>query len=253
MDMVSGYSAFSNQGIRVKPHLIKQVTDADGNPVEGGQWEPESFKVITPYVAAQMQNMMRAVVTGGTGGPIMGNKELAKRMICGKTGTVNDFTDAWFIGYTPSYAAGVWIGFPGQKRSLGNREAGGVAALPMWMQFMEKFLKDKPNDQFPKAPPPDRDILARRGEAERAIRKAAAEEAEANSQVADELADQVKSAAQEGEEPKPRERTTPKLVEPDGGLPPRHNRDERPRVEKPPASDRVKESDSDKKKRGKNG
>jgi penicillin-binding protein 1A len=253
IDMVSGYSAFSNQGVRVKPHLIKQVTDADGNPVEGGQWEPESFKVITPYVAAQMQNMMRAVVTGGTGGPIMGNKELAKRMICGKTGTVNDFTDAWFIGYTPTYAAGVWIGFPGQKRSLGNREAGGVAALPMWMQFMEKFLKDRPNDQFPKAPPPDREILARRGEAERAIRKAAAEEAEANSQVADELADQVKSAAQERDEPKPRERGVPKLVEPDGGVPPRHNRDERPRVEKPSAVDRGKEGDGDKKKRGKNG
>ena len=124
----------------------------------------------------------------------------------------------------------------------------------MWMQFMEKFLKDKPNDQFPKGPPPDREILARRGEAERAIRKAAAEEAEANSQVADELADQVKSAAQEREEPKPRERGgVPKLVEPDGGIPPRHNREDRPRVEKPPPDDRGKESDGEKKKRGKNG
>ena len=129
----------------------------------------------------------------------MGNKELSKRMIAGKTGTVNDFTDAWFIGYTPSYTSGVWIGYPGLKRSLGNKEAGSVAALPMWIQFMEKFLKDKPNDQFPKAPAPDREILARRAEAERAMRKAAAEEAEA--QAADENADKAKDAAQDAKNP----------------------------------------------------
>jgi penicillin-binding protein 1A len=249
IDMVSAYSTFSNLGVRVKPHLIRQVTDADGNPFEGGQWDTESYKVITPYVAAQMQDMMRGVVTGGTGGPIMGNKELAKRMICGKTGTVNDFTDAWFIGYTPTYTAGVWIGYPGQKRTLGNREAGGVAALPMWMQFMEKFLKDKPNDKFPKAPPPDKEVLARRGEAERAIRKAAAEEAEANAQAPDATADQAKSAAKDAEEPRPKtERPVPRMIEPDGGLPPKRN--ERPRVVLPP----VEERNGDKpKKRGKNG
>ncbi|HEV8486825.1 MAG TPA: PBP1A family penicillin-binding protein [Blastocatellia bacterium] len=253
IDMVSAYSTFSNLGVRVKPHLIRQVTDADGNTFEGGQWDPESYKVITPYVAAQMQDMMRGVVTGGTGGPIMGNKELAKRMICGKTGTVNDFTDAWFIGYTPTYTAGVWIGYPGQKRTLGNREAGGVAALPMWMQFMEKFLKDKPNDKFPKAPPPDKEVLARRGEAERAIRKAAAEEAEANAQAPDATADQAKSAAKDAEEPKPRgERPIPRMIEPDGGLPPRRN--ERPKVldRPPPIEDRKHEGDKPKK-RGKNG
>jgi penicillin-binding protein 1A len=254
IDMVSAYAALSNQGVRVKPHLISQVTDADGNPIVDGQWQPESTKAVSPYVAAQMQDMMRAVVTGGTGGPIMGNKELAKRMICGKTGTVNDFTDAWFIGFTPSYAAGVWIGYPGQKRSLGNREAGGVAALPMWMQFMEKFLKDRPNDRFPKSPPPDREILARRGEAERAIRKAAADEAEANAQAAEGIADAVKSAAQETEEPKPQsgERPIPRLVEPDGGgLPAKPKKDEdRSRGDKSPDD---RKGDDSKKKRGKNG
>ena len=126
------------------------MTDADGNVLQ--DWEPESSKAVSPYVASQMQDMMRGVVTGGTAGSVMGNKELAKRMICGKTGTVNDFTDAWFIGYTPTYTAGVWIGYPGLKKTLGNREAGSVAALPMWIHFMEKFLEGKPNDQFPKAP-----------------------------------------------------------------------------------------------------
>ncbi|MGH9825746.1 MAG: penicillin-binding protein 1A, partial [Blastocatellia bacterium] len=131
VDMTSAYSAFSNEGVRVKPHLIKSVTDADGNAV--GQWKSESYKVMSGYVAGQMQDMMRAVVLGGTGSRMMSNKELAKRMICGKTGTVNDFTDAWFLGYTPSYSCGVWIGYPGLKKSLGPQEQGALAALPMWM------------------------------------------------------------------------------------------------------------------------
>jgi penicillin-binding protein 1A len=254
LDMVSAYSVFSNQGVRVKPHLIKRVTDSDGNTVQ--EWQPESFKAISPYVAAQMQDMMRGVVTGGTAGSVMSNKELAKRLICGKTGTVNDFTDAWFIGYTPSYATGVWIGYPGLKRSLGNKEAGSVAALPMWIQFMEKFLKDKPNDKFPKSPPPDKEVLARRAEAERAIRKAAAEEAEAL--TTDETADKAKSAVQEGETspPPPATRPTPKMEEPERGLPPRINQD-RPRtnIDRIPSrtDDRGKSDEKEKKKRGKNG
>ncbi len=251
IDMVSAYSAFSNQGVRVKPHLIKQVTDSDGNVLQ--EWPQESYKVISPYVASQMQDMMRTVVTSGTGGPIMGNKELAKRMIAGKTGTVNDFTDAWFIGYTPTYTAGVWIGYPGMKRSLGNKEAGGVAALPMWIHFMEKFLKDKPNDRFPKAPAPDKEILARRSEAQRAIQRVAAEEATAP--VLDDIADQAKNAVKEGEEQKePTDRPVPKMEEPERGQPPRTNREERPRPDsdRPPPDDRGKE-EKEKKKRGKNG
>jgi penicillin-binding protein 1A len=261
LDMVSAYSAFSNQGVRLKPHLISQVTDSDGNVLQ--DWKAESYKVISPYVASQMQDMMRAVVTGGTGGPIMGNKELAKRMVCGKTGTVNDFTDAWFIGYTPSYTAGVWIGYPGLKRSLGNKEAGGVAALPMWINFMDKFMKDKPNDQFPKSPPPDREILARRAEAERAMRRAAAEEAEA--QAADETSDKAKDAAQDSDNPQdPGARPIPKMSEPERGLPPRTGSEDRPRTIQPrPRSDdrdddrekkkKDKDDDKEKKKRGKNG
>jgi penicillin-binding protein 1A len=255
LDMVSAYSAFSNQGVRLKPHLINQVTDADGNVLQ--DWKPESYKVISPYVASQMQDMMRGVVTGGTAGSVMSNKELAKRMICGKTGTVNDFTDAWFIGYTPSYTAGVWIGYPGLKRSLGNKEAGSVAALPMWIQFMDKFMKDKPNDQFPKAPAPDREILARRAEAERAMRKAAAEEAEA--QAADETSDKAKSAAQDSETPpEPGARPVPKMSEPERGQPPRTGGEDRPRTYRPEGKDddkdrKKKDDDKDKKKRGKNG
>lgn len=246
LDMVSAYSAFSNQGVRVEPHLIKNVTDADGNEIL--RWDVASHKVVSPYVAAQMQSMMRGVVTGGTAGSIQSNKELAKRTICGKTGTVNDFTDAWFIGYTPTYTSGVWIGFPGQKRTLGQGEAGSVAALPMWIQFMDKFLRDKPNDQFPKAPPPDREILARRAETERQMAKIAAEEAETI--ATDETSDKAKKAVKDDEEEtkKPAERKPPKTEDRREDkrtdivpLPPRR----RP-VPLPPV-------EPEKKKRGKNG
>jgi penicillin-binding protein 1A len=270
MDMVSAYSAFSNMGMRVKPHLIKRVTDADGDVKM--ELQPELTKVISPYVASQMQDMMRGVVTGGTAGSVMSNKELAKRMICGKTGTVNDFTDAWFIGYTPSYTAGVWIGYPGLKKTLGNKEAGSVAALPMWIQFMDKFLKDKPNDKFPKAPAPDREIIAKRAEAQRKIVKAQADEAETKALTSDEISDQAKDAAQGEESSKePGARPTPKMSEPEFGQPPRIDagktprpgRDERQRPGLEPAppirppilrpDDRFKPSSDDKKKRGKNG
>ncbi|MEK6288609.1 MAG: PBP1A family penicillin-binding protein [Acidobacteriota bacterium] len=262
LDMVSAYSVFSNQGVRVKPHLIKRVTDSDGDMKQ--EWNSESSKAISPWVASQMQVMMRGVVTGGTAGSMMANKELAKRMICGKTGTVNDFTDAWFIGYTPTYTAGVWIGYPGLKKTLGNKEAGSVAALPMWIHFMEKFLKDKPNDQFPKNVPPDKEVIARRSEAERAIREAQAGEAAARS--TDELSDKAKSVAQDEETPKetkePKDRSAPRMVEPEGDASTRPPRVEKPRPDldrdsfRPPPGvkrdDRSTDKD-EKKKRGKNG
>ncbi|PYP85293.1 MAG: penicillin-binding protein [Blastocatellia bacterium AA13] len=256
LDMTSAYSVFSNRGVRIKAHLIKRVTDADGEIKQ--DWKEESYKVLSPFVASQMQDMMRGVVTGGTAGSIMSNKELAKRMICGKTGTVNDFTDAWFIGYTPSYTAGVWIGFPGLKKSLGNKEAGSVAALPMWIQFMEKFLTGKPNDQFPKAPAPDREIVARRAEAERAMKNADAGQAAAQSN--DENAEKPKTSSQDESKPKDKPAHVPRLVEPEGGANPRREDRQSTESDRPPSRrqagpkpDNRNREDADKKKRGKNG
>ena len=252
LDMVSAYSAFSNNGTRVKPHLIKQVTDADGAIIR--ELKPETFKVVSPYVASQMQDMLRAVVTGGTATAIGGSKELGKRMIAGKTGTVNDFTDAWFIGFTPSYTTGVWIGYPGLKKSLGNGEAGGTAALPMFIRFMEKFMEGKPNDKFPKSPPPDKEIVAKRDDAERAIRKAQEEAARANTE--DVTADDAKSAAQEEiSAPKPpdRERRVPKMEEREPGDYPRRYERDQPKKDSKDKDKDSKDKDEDKKKRGKNG
>ncbi len=144
--MVSAYSAFPNKGVRVQPHLIRKVLDRDGNVLE--EWEKTTYKVMNEYVALTMVSMMRGVIDNGTatGGKVLGVP------LAGKTGTVNDHTDVWFIGYTPTYVTGVWMGYPGRKKPLGNNMTGGHGALPFFVDFMKDFLKDKEKEDFDKAP-----------------------------------------------------------------------------------------------------
>jgi penicillin-binding protein 1A len=145
--MVSAYSAFPNKGVRVEPHLIRKVLDRDGNVLE--EWEKTTYKVMNEYVALTMVEMMRGVTSGG------GTASAAQAIgvpVAGKTGTVNDHTDVWFIGYTPTYVTGVWMGYPGRKKNLGNDMTGGRGALPMFVEFMKDFVKDKPKEDFEKAP-----------------------------------------------------------------------------------------------------
>jgi penicillin-binding protein 1A len=176
--MVSAYSAFPNKGIRVEPHLIRKVLDRDGATLE--EWERTTYKVMNEYVALTMVGMMRGVVTGGTATAASS----LPHPVAGKTGTVNDHTDVWFIGYTPTYVTGVWMGYPGKKKPLGNDMTGGKGALPMFVDFMKTFLKDKEKEEFPKAPsmPEDMKELFRQRQrelaAERAEFAAEAEETE---------------------------------------------------------------------------
>jgi penicillin-binding protein 1A len=144
--MVSAYSAFPNKGIRVEPHMVRKVMDRDGAVME--EWERTTYKVISEYVALTMVSMMRGVVQGGTasGAQVLGVP------LAGKTGTVNDHTDVWFLGYTPTYVTGVWMGYPGRKKPLGNEMTGAAGALPYFIEFMRDFLKDKPKEDFAKAP-----------------------------------------------------------------------------------------------------
>jgi penicillin-binding protein 1A len=144
--MVSAYSAFPNKGVRVEPHLVRRVLDRDGNVLE--EWEKTTYKVTSEYVALTMVDMMRGVVEAGTatGAKVLGVP------LAGKTGTVNDHTDVWFIGYTPTYVTGVWMGYPGRKKPLGNDMTGGHGALPFFVDFMKDFLKDKPKENFEKPP-----------------------------------------------------------------------------------------------------
>lgn len=144
--MVSAYSVFPNKGIRVEPHMIRRVLDRDGAVME--EWERTTYKVFSEYVALTMVSMMRGVIQGGTGS----GAQVLGVPLAGKTGTVNDHTDVWFLGYTPTYVTGVWMGYPGRKKPLGNEMTGAGGAMPYFIEFMRDFLKDKPKEDFPKAP-----------------------------------------------------------------------------------------------------
>jgi len=144
--MVSAYSTFPNKGIRVEPHMVRKVLDRDGAVME--EWEKTTYKVFSEYVALTMVSMMRGVIQGGTASAA----SVLNMPLAGKTGTVNDHTDVWFIGYTPTYVTGAWLGYPGRKKPLGNDMTGAHGALPMFIDFMRDFMKDKPKEDFPKAP-----------------------------------------------------------------------------------------------------
>ena len=153
LEMTSAYSAFPNKGIRMHPHMIRKVYSRDGTLLE--EWKNTSSKVTNEYVALTMVDMMRGVVSGGGTAP---GASAAGQPLAGKTGTVNDHTDVWFIGYTPTYVTGVWMGNPERKENLGGNMTGGHGALPFFNAFMDPFMKGKPRESFPAIPPMPADI-----------------------------------------------------------------------------------------------
>jgi penicillin-binding protein 1A len=140
--MVSAYSAFANQGIRMHPFFVLKVTDRDGNVLE--EAFPKAASAIRADSAYIVTNILRGVVQRGTGAAAA----RLGRPLAGKTGTTNDYTDAWFIGFDPTLVAGTWFGFD-QKVPLGDRETGTRTALAPWITFMSEALKDKPIEDFP--------------------------------------------------------------------------------------------------------
>ncbi len=134
LDLVSAYGVFSNNGVLVKPVSILKIEDRTGNIIYRHQ--PEHKEVLSKETAFIMNNMMQDVMNRGTGYPARRDNKFYQPA-GGKTGTTNDFTDAWFVGFTPQLTAGVWVGFDDQSLSLGNGMAGGIAALPFWGQFMK--------------------------------------------------------------------------------------------------------------------
>ncbi|PYS82095.1 MAG: hypothetical protein DMF67_14310, partial [Acidobacteria bacterium] len=153
IEMVSAYSTFPNKGVRNEKHLIRSVLDRDGNTLE--EWQPTTFKVVSEYVALTMVKLMRGVTAPGGTAPAASSVGVP---VAGKTGTVNDHTDVWFIGYTPTYVTGVWMGYPGFKKNLGSDMTGGHGALPIWIDFMKDFLKNKPKENFDEPPKMPEDI-----------------------------------------------------------------------------------------------
>jgi penicillin-binding protein 1A len=148
IEMVSAYSAFPNKGVRVQPHSIRKVISRDGTILE--EWKNTTSKVMSEYVALTMVDMMRAVTSASGTAP---GASASGHPLAGKTGTVNDQTDVWFIGYTPSIVTGVWMGNPERKESLGAGMTGGRGALPYFNAFMNPYMKGKPIEKFPEAPP----------------------------------------------------------------------------------------------------
>ena len=141
-ELLTAYSTFADQGERVEPYVIEKVYDRNGNLVEEHQDKKEP--VISPQTAYLITDLLQGVVQEGTGTKA---RELG-RPAAGKTGTTNELKDAWFIGYTPSYLTGVWVGYDDHNVSLGKGETGGHAACPIWVYFMKEFLKDKPVETF---------------------------------------------------------------------------------------------------------
>jgi penicillin-binding protein 1A len=141
MEQTSAYSVFPNDGVRVLPRYITRVTDYEGRVLE--EDFPEVKDVISERTARIMTSMLREVVLHGTG-------IAAARLpfpVAGKTGTTNDFTDAWFMGFSPAMTCGVWVGYD-EKKSLGAKETGAHAALPIWMNFMTVAMAGKDPGDF---------------------------------------------------------------------------------------------------------
>ena len=151
-EQVGAYSVFPNDGIRIAPHFIRKVAQADGLPLE--QKTPAVKEVISTDIAREMMVLLEAVVQHGTGA----QASALKHALGGKTGTTNNFTDAWFLGFSPSITAGVWVGFDDPSHSLGEKETGAKAALPIWMDFMKVAIAGNPNEQFAKPNAPKRKL-----------------------------------------------------------------------------------------------
>jgi penicillin-binding protein 1A len=145
IELTAAYGAFANQGVLVAPHLVEEVRDQDGSIV--GRVEPRATDAVSPQTAYLMNRLLAGVITDGTG---RAAASLGLNL-AGKTGTTDDNTDAWFIGYGPDLAVGVWVGFD-EPRSLGRRETGAMAALPIWRTFMQDAFAGSTARQFPMPP-----------------------------------------------------------------------------------------------------
>ena len=163
--MARGYSVFANGGYKVEPYIVGKIVDdrgtvlAQAQPSQAGD---ETLRVIDARNAFLMDSMMHDVVRYGTAARAM---SLGRQDLAGKTGTTNDFVDAWINGYQPTAVGIAWVGFD-QPRKLGNSETGGVTSLPIWMGYMSQALKGVPESFMPV---PDGIVTAKINEAGRQV------------------------------------------------------------------------------------
>ena len=136
LELLSAYTTFPNKGVRIKPYFISRIEDREGNVLEEAKVEAE--EVISPQTAYIMTSALQGVILRGTA-------QAASSLgipLGGKTGTTSNFTDAWFIGFSPSLCAGVWIGNDA-KVTIGDKQSGAVAALPAWIAFFKRIIEDE--------------------------------------------------------------------------------------------------------------
>ena len=141
LELTKAYSVFANQGYLIEPVFIVKIEDRDGNVLE--EMAPERIKVIEKTTAYLMTHMLEGVVKYGTAWRL----KALNRPVAGKTGTTNNLFDAWFLGYSPQYITGTWVGFDNEA-PLGKSETGSRAASPIWLGFMQRILADKPLKVF---------------------------------------------------------------------------------------------------------
>jgi penicillin-binding protein 1A len=164
LQLARGYAVFANGGYIVQPHFIQKIVDDRGNelgvarPPQAGE---ETLRVIDPRNAFIMDSMMQDVTRYGTAASI---SKLGRRDLAGKTGTTNDFVDAWFCGYQPELVGIAWVGFD-QPRTLGKNQTGGRIALPIWIDYMSQVLKGVP--EIPRSVPEG--VVSARADAEPAV------------------------------------------------------------------------------------
>ncbi len=141
LELSAAYASFANQGIYVKPYYIEKVIDIEGNTLE--EHKTILSEVVSAETAYQITSILEGVIQRGTAV----KAKVLKKKIAGKTGTTDDYTDGWFIGYNPSLLTGVWVGYD-EKKTLGYKWIGSKVALPIWIDFMSKAIEDYPDEDF---------------------------------------------------------------------------------------------------------
>jgi penicillin-binding protein 1A len=145
-EMVAAFGTIANEGLRMTPMLITKITDSDGNVLE--EKMPEAYDALRPETAAVMANMLHGVVERGTA---VRARSLG-RPLCGKTGTTDNWSDTWFVGFEREMVAGVWSGFDDKRKSLGRGQDGARTSLPIFIDFWKEAIRQLPEEQA--FPPP---------------------------------------------------------------------------------------------------
>jgi penicillin-binding protein 1A len=147
LEVTSAYTVFPNQGVRMRPYSVLQVLDREGNLLEENRPEPrDAIRADTAFVVT---NVLRGVTMRGTAAAAAS----LNWPVAGKTGTMDEYTDAWFVGFDPDITVGVWVGRD-EKKPLGHGETGAQAALPIWMDFMKAYIEKRGRANVPEFSPP---------------------------------------------------------------------------------------------------